>query len=374
MEKLNNNSKIKKIKKSGKSKKNSKNERINKFKSQVNKIQNRINKVQPSNNTPDYYETILNLPRSITLGHFPLYNTIPTHVCKRKGVFTYPVNASGNIFIELNPSMFSVTGIGSTYSKSNIVLNNVGYTDINKTNYSFTSGSNLTDVNMCSTLGLDPDSFHNALVTGFHVKISATGVSTGNRAGFLTLVEYVDDNTLQIDNSNANSYSALSSYINKRPMKYQIQNPQTLERDLATAYSNSFEYTWIPNFGEQAAYLYDGDVSVLSSYGGVGDSSSDYKKLAIYVNGANVSTQIRLDITLMYQATPTAQHINTYPVSYGTDFSSPNVKLQKLGQNRNIIFREVEDSGMHAYIGGVVTGSKHSGNKVAIEGANFYNQ
>lgn len=331
------------------------------------------NKVQSSNNSVDYFSTIVNLPRSNVLSGFPRYNSAPFHLCRRKGVFTYPVNASGNIFIELNPTNFARTGTTSPVAEQLIVLNNVGYTDVNTTTLALAAGGNLTDTTMAATLGLSSIEFHSALVTGFHVKLSATGVSTGNRAGFLTMIDYQDDQYVSIDSASAGSYTAINSYVNARPMKFQVQNIHTLERDLATAYSNSFEYTWIPNFSDQNAYNYDQDVlstSVVSST--ILDVGDSFRKLGIYVNGANPSTQIRLDITIMYAATPRSAYLSQYPSVYGTDFTSPTVMLQKLGMNRNVVFREVEDSGMHGYIGAVKSGSKVNGSKVALGENNFY--
>jgi hypothetical protein len=284
------------------------------------------------------------------LARFPLYNSIPQHVCKRKGVFTYPVNSSGNLYVEFTPSLLIGASSNATVATMGLmVLNHASYTDVNTTSLSLGTSGNITDLSMPATLGLDNDAFHSGVTIGFHVKVTATGVSTGNRAGMISMVQFFDDQKLLLTNT---STSTVNTYINSRPLKWQMQNAITLERDLSTAYTNSFEYTWIPNFNHNTIYGYEEDILTINS-ANIIDENIDYKKLGIYVNGANSATQLRLDVTVLYTATPVAQFLNQYPVAYGRDFQDYTAILQKISSDPSLVFHETEESGNHAYIGSV---------------------
>lgn len=295
-----------------------------------------------------YISTILNLQHSNMLPQLPNFSYSSYHVCKRKAILNYTVNSAGNLYLEFTPSILANTGSNSTVSPF-LAINNPNFTDLNAT-LSFTTGGGLCDLTAASTLCLDPNAFHNAMVTGFHIKLSATGVSTSNRSGFITMCETIDDTVPFIDNASALSYTTLTSAYNRRNLKAQIQSDIKLEQDLATAYTNSFEYTWVPNFPISSATLYDFDVNYIT--GIVNLDVYDMRKLGVFISGANPSTIIRVDVTVMYQATPTQSVLSQYPVSYSDDFTDVNKQIQKLSRMSDLRLR-VTESHLSGYIGGI---------------------
>lgn len=342
--------KAKTIKSKTKTKSNGvlKNKIKSKKKFKVNK-KTKNSKSRSNTKMNEYITTILNLDKSSRLPILPNNNFAPYHVCKRKAVLTYQVNASGNLYLEYVPSILANVANNSTVSPF-IALNNPAYTDPNG-NLNITAAGGMADLTAVNTLCLDGNVFHNATVTGFYLKLSATGVSTSNRAGFLTMCETVDDTALIINNSVGLSSGTLNQMYNNRPLKAQIQSDIKLEQDLATAYSNSFEYIWIPNYHMESAVTYDYDVIGQSAPSNF--DSADFRKLGVFVTGANVSTVIRVEIVVMYQATPTQALLTTYPVQYGNDYENINEQLQKLSRLSRLRLRQT-DTHLSGYIGGVV--------------------
>jgi len=305
-----------------------------------------VDVVKKPKHKSEYLQAILSLPHNVTLPHFPLFNYTVAHVCKRKVVTNYPVSPSGNLYLEYTPSLLAKFSSNSTVSPI-VAINKVDYTSV-ATPITFTATSGFVDIASLSGLCLDTALFHNAIVTGFHVKLSATGVSTMNRSGYINLIESIDDSSLQMANS-AGATSSMTSYMAGRTLTSAILSNVTLERDLATAYSNSFEYRFIPNFNANTISGYDFDVTYQNSLGLI-DEAVDFKKLCVYVSGANPSTIIRAEITAMYQALPRQHKLSEFPASYGNDYTDISVPLQLLSHNRDIILKEVT-GGSVGYVG-----------------------
>lgn len=297
----------------------------------------------------DYIQAILSLPHNGMLPHFPLYNYTVAHVCKRKVTTNYPVNASGNLYLEFTPSLLSKFSSSSSVSPI-IAINNVDYTSVVNP-ITFAAVTGFVDVSSLGGLCLDAASFHNAIVTGFHVKLSATGVSTMNRSGYINLIESIDDSSLQL--SNAGAAGTMTGYMAGRTLPNAILSNMTLERDLATAYSNSFEYRFIPNFNSNTISGYDFDVVTQNTLLLI-DEAVDFKKLCVYVSGAHPSTIIRAEITVMYQALPRQAKLSEFPPTYGNDYTDITVPLQMLSHNRDLILKEVT-GGSVGYVGATST-------------------
>lgn len=296
---------------------------------------------------------VTSLPNVTSLVPFPNYCYNPAHVCKRKAISIHQVNASGNLYVEITPSLLATTSSSSGASPI-LAINNASYTDVNATPI-FAGNTGWADVGAVAGLCLDSASFHNAIVIGFHVRVTATGVSTMNRAGYITMVESVDDSGIRISNS-ANSAALVQSYMAGRTLKNATLSNMTLERDLGTAYSNSFEYNFIPNFNHNTIIGFDFDVDAYGNESNLLiDSQVDFKKLAIYISGANPSTLIRLEMVAVYQATPRQAALSMYSTSVGTDYTDITIPIQLLAHQKSLILREVTPNQSVGYIGATST-------------------
>lgn len=80
----------------------------------------------------------------------------------------------------------------------------------------------------------------------------------------------------------------------------------SIEKDLSTAYVNSFTYNFIPNFSGERAWEYDYDIVSQVVSWGTADNIQDLKKFWVYLSKWIATTVLRFDITVLYQATPKA--------------------------------------------------------------------
>jgi len=343
---------------------------VGKVESKVNAILHKQNQLIPppqrrlvmpkmkGKNGSQYINMVMNPLNSNTV-LFPYYGWDPYHVTKRTFAVTIPVNASGCCFIEVAPSLLA------SCSKSLATANGYfPFIALNHATYNTVEFSNASAWNLVNAPGfttdirnglLDSTDHHYAITTAFHCKITATGVSTTNRQGLITVIEYVDDqeiyvaNNYQIPNSNTN----FGAYIAARPFSAMINRPKNFSRDLATAYTNSIDYTWVPNYSSHSIPFYEYDLVNNATYvQEYRDSSNTLKKMLVYVQGAAPSTQIRLEMTVVYQTQPQHDKITSFPIAYSEDYTDVTIPLMRMSRTMRI--KETENSGNHAYVGQVV--------------------
>lgn len=282
---------------------------LHKQKQQFNRIQNSkpLNMPFKKSTGTDYINMVLN-PRDANVSLFPYYGWDPYHVTKRQFAVNIPVNASGCCFIEIAPSLLPATSKSLATVNGNfpfIALNHALYNTVEFSNATAWDGATTTGFTADIRNGLlDSLDHHFAITTAFHCRITATGVSTTNRQGLITVIEYIDDQEIFVQNNSLmpTSSNNLGAYVAARPFSAMINRPKNFSRDLATAYTNSIDYTWIPNFSHHSIPFYEYDLGNNSSnINRSADSSNTLKKMLIYVQGAAAATQIRLEMTAVYQ-------------------------------------------------------------------------
>jgi len=298
---------------------------------------------------------------SIATKPFPFYyprtGWYPVHACYRKAAFYYPVNSSGNLFFELTPTVFAgnSSDASNTTNVGLIVLNNVGYSNINVTTYSLSSGGNLTDLTANRSLGV---ALYNTMrwttCIGATIQVTVTGVSNLNRAGVLNFVEYSDNQFPYLDNGSPNSYTQLSSYINARPYANMIQYPRHAEFELSSSNEQVYTYTWLPNFGPAEYDAYSMEYAAVSALGVIPatvpfTSGADYKKIALYASGLPNTAILRFDITLVYNSSPAPGYMNQYPCEDIIDKTDITSNLQTYGSQNNFIFTSGKTNHNHGY-------------------------
>lgn len=309
----------------------------------------------------NYLKMVLD-PRHSNLSLFPLFGWDPYHITKRTFTITANCNASGLQFFDVCPS--ALAAFDSTNSSAGpfpvILLSNSMYTTYNPNSNFLDGGMGLVTQDIRAGLLLNSD-HHSAIVTAFHLRITATGTSTANRQGMITIVEYVDDQlaTPKNDITVPGGANNLSAYISDRSYSNMINRPKVYEVDIATAYANSIDYTWSPNFNHNNVVDYESDIG----YNAVGntfiDDNNPYKKVCVFVHGATTSTQIRYEMTAVYQTIPKHNKLTSFPVRYCENFRDITIPLMKLGQKVRI--KESTGGGNHAYIGAVYDGLRKDG-------------
>lgn len=289
--------------------------------------------------------------------YYPRTGWSPVHACYRKAAVYYPVNSSGNLFFELTPSIYA----GNSSDASNtscvglIVLNNVGYSNININTYNFSAGGGLTDTTLNRQLGiaLSPN-IKWGICIGATIQVAVTGVSNLNRSGVLNFVEYSDNQFPYLDNAASNSYTQISNYMNARPYASMIQYPRHAEYELSSSNDQIYTYTWLPNFSPYEYDSYSTDYAYINTLGAIpalipNNTAADYKKIALYASGLPTTAILRIDITLVYNAMPSPGFMNQYPCEDIVDKTDVTSNLMTYGSQNSFIFTSGKTNHNHGY-------------------------
>lgn len=283
---------------------------------------------------------ILNLHTDTTVVHFPMYNFQPRYTFYKRATVEYAVNATGNLYMCVIPSLFSYVNSAST-AVPYIVCNNVAYDNVDGP-ASLTTSVGLTDVATYQNLAAPANEFSQALVTAYNCEFTVTGVSLLNRRGMLTVVEDVSDDYLFADVSvttatNLNTWFSSSVGNPNIRRSLLLKTPNKLEFDLASP-MESHVYRWFPNFGGMSAHSYDFAPNQFVSPQITTNASSTYKRFHLFLSGCDTTTKIRLTHTFAYSATPAILNYDKYAVSWPSCFVKPDVLLSKLSSDVNHIF------------------------------------
>lgn len=305
----------------------------------LNKIDKQTGGTKNKTDEVDYVSMLLNLHQDTTVVHFPMYNFQPRFCLYKRATVEYQVNASGNLYMHVNPAYFASVQSGST-AVPYIVLNNSTYDNVDNPS-AIVGNTGLTDLSTYNALSVASGDFAQVLTTGYNCEFCITGVSMLNRKGMLTLVEEVSDDLITISNSvagNTNINTWIASGSNSGNIRRSILTklPNKTEFDLAEPLETHV-YRWFPNYGGMSAHNYDYPPSATSdsislSFGTL------FKKLHLFISGADASTKIRITHTIAYSTTPNFVNYDKFPVSWPNCFQKPDTLLSKLASDTTHIF------------------------------------
>jgi hypothetical protein len=284
------------------------------------------------------YEHML-LHHDAPVVRMPLLQMGRSHVRKAHYRVQKSVNANGNLVLVFTPSS---SGKISTLGPASPVLfsGNANY-DPNITTNLLAGGGNWdTGFQTAEGMGLIVDQFNQVVTIAAHLCISISGVSNLNKKGKIYLAER---------NISSNSYGdsgdvgVASNLVNTIPLSNVVKLDHFKEIEVMNMDSNStIKYNYIPDRSYANMVRYDP-----APLGTSADVILDGNKQFIFIiAGADATTQIIADYTVVLQGRPQISQLNNYPTDYSYCYKNPdklNRRLDTLTDAKIVIEKDIHE-------------------------------
>jgi hypothetical protein len=289
---------------------------------QIDAIDKRMANMIHKTETLLQYEHML-LHHDAPVVRMPLLQMGKSHVRTAHYRVQKSVNANGNLVLVFTPSAsgkISTTGLASPV----LFSGNANY-DPNITTNNLLGGGNWdTGFQTAEGMGLIGDQFNQVVTIAAHLCISISGVSSLNKRGKIYLAER---NTSSNSYGDAVDVAFASNLVNTIPLSNVVKLDHFKEIDVMNMDSNStIKYNYIPDRSYANMVRYDPGPLGTSS-----DIIVDGNKQFIFIiAGADPTTQIIADYTVVLQGRPQISQLNNYPTDYSYCFQNPDKLTRRL--------------------------------------------
>jgi hypothetical protein len=231
---------------------------------------------------------------------------------------TIGVSSTGNLKISIAPKYVAMYDNTST-------ANNFKYD--NSAAYDPTivtgGGTSVAITELAAACNLDELIMPKVRVQSLHIKFSLTGMSNLNKKGTIHLME-----------STSADYYNNSDYATELNIPYGPVSEVYKGIEIANMTGNSdIQYNYFPM---STADLNNDFTSVDVETTSTGTVHAPFKLFGFIINGADTSTQVRMEIEATLECEVVPAYINTYPIAYSTCFIDSNPTVNLLNQYHDL--------------------------------------